>query len=617
MKKLKNVLLNNIDLLLFIIIMSIKFLVYGSIIQENYFSASSLYPPVFTSLIVICSIALLFKKKYRTLFLYIVDVLLSILIVSDTVYFGYYRDILSIPVIQNGMLLGPVKASVISLFKIKYLLFFLDFIIIPKLIYKIMPEKDNTLKLRLISFAVLLLIGAGGDANYIYKLSVEQPNLITTMYNRIYIAEHLGNLNFHVLDTYNSISRAIQKGTKLSADKENELKKFFASNTTTSENPKLKGTGEGKNLIIIQVEALQQFVINRSINGQEITPNLNAWLKKSAYFDNYFYQVAGGNTSDAELMTNNSVYPAAAGAAAYLYCGNQFNSLPKALDDKGYTSIALHGFKEDFWNRSVMNKAEGFDTFYGQSSFKLDEIVGMGLSDKSFLNQSVDILKKQKQPFYSFLVTLSSHFPFDDTKHYGDFNVGEYDGSLLGDYLKSIHYADEQLGMFLKELDEAGLTKNSIIALYGDHYAIPKSEEKNLYKFLGMQGSELNWALLQKVPMIMHFPGDQNSGVYHNYSGEMDLYPTIANLYNLPTKYMFGKDLFNPVNDTVILRNGSFTDGNIFYLSQYNKYYDVKTGALLSETQENKTKRDYADKMLEYSDDVLNHNLLEKFDKEN
>jgi len=49
------------------------------------------------------------------------------------------------------------------------------------------------------------------------------------------------------------------------------------------------------------MEALQHFVINSKMNGREITPNLNKLVKESLYFDNIYVQVAGGNTSDAEL----------------------------------------------------------------------------------------------------------------------------------------------------------------------------------------------------------------------------------------------------------------------------------------------------------------------------
>lgn len=67
------------------------------------------------------------------------------------------------------------------------------------------------------------------------------------------------------------------------------------------------GIAEGRNLVVIQIESFQDFVINYEYNGQEVTPFLNSLIKNdSTYFDNYYQQVGTGNTSDAEFESNNS-----------------------------------------------------------------------------------------------------------------------------------------------------------------------------------------------------------------------------------------------------------------------------------------------------------------------
>ena len=249
----------------------------------------------------------------------------------------------------------------------------------------------------------------------------------------------MGVLNYHVLDLYDFSSSSI-KNRNISNQRINEIKAFF-NNKHAKILGNLSGEGVGKNLIVIQVEVLQQFTINSKINGNEITPSL--------YFDNYFYQVASGTTSDAEFMSMNSLYPAESGAAYYRYVGDTLQSPPKLFNNKGYFTAALHGYAEGFWNRQLMYKTEGFNKFYGEHSYNINETVGLGLSDKSFLNQSIQKIRTFKQPYYAFLITLSSHFPFNDTKGYGNFDVGSYENTLLGDYLKGIHYTDAPLGNFL------------------------------------------------------------------------------------------------------------------------------------------------------------------------
>ncbi|AYD40746.1 LTA synthase family protein [Clostridium fermenticellae] len=612
--KVSDHIIHGIDLLFFAIVISIKVIVYATQISPDYLYIKVFYPIV-ASILILVSFAALFKGKKRMKFLYIMDIIVSIILVADIMYYRYFKDILTVSEIGNARLLGGVSSSVGSLFNIKDILYFVDIIVLSFFIRKFnkkTPSYTPTLLKRFLTFIFIFIIGFCIDVKSVYAVSQEQPTLLSSMSNRIYLTKLIGNLNFHAIDAYNFVSTKAKNLEPLSDERKTEITNFLKSNnqyTTTD----LKGSMEGKNVIMIQVEALQQFVINQKINGQEITPNLNRWLGKSLYFDNYFYQVAGGTTADAEFMSNNSLYPSISGAAYYNYSGDTLSSLAKELKDKNYYTAALHGNTEGFWNRNVMYRTESFDKFYGKSSLNSNEIVGLGISDRSFLNQSIEKLKSFKQPYYSFIITLSSHYPYDDVKHYGNFNVGEYEGTLMGNYLKAIHYTDEQLGTFLDKLDNDGITKNSVIVLYGDHFAIPKTNADQLFKFEGTTNTnDLNWINYQKVPLMIHFPDDKNSGVNHTYSGQMDLYPTLANLLNLPKNYMLGQDMLNTSanNKKVIFRDGSFTDGKTYYCSSTNTYYDIQTGKTIQETPELKNKKVEYSNELTYSDDILNHNLL-------
>lgn len=613
--------IDNLDIILFILLVPLKVILFGSHTSSYKYYWAMLISPVFSSCIALMAITMLFKNKHRTRLLYTLDIIISSFLVTDIVYGRYFKDLITLGAMKNGVLLGGMGSSVKSLIHPKDFVYLLDvFILIPFFkFYRKVDRKQLAMKFRTILFVVIFAFSIFVDGSHIYKLSNEQPALLRTMSNRIYITNVLGNVNFHILDAYNTAVTTLEKHQKLDDSKVQDIKAVFATNEGISANKQanLNGIGKGKNLIVIQVEALQQFVIGSSINGQEITPNLNKWFNRSMYFDNYFYQVAAGNTSDAEFLSLNSLYPADTGAAYLTYSGDTFSSLPIEMKEKGYYTAALHGYREGFWNRNVMYKSEGFDNFFGEHSFNQDETVGLGLSDKSFLTQTADKLKGFKSPYFSFVITLSSHYPYDDQKGYGDFDVAQYKGTFLGNYLNGIHYADAQLGMFLQKLQDNGTLDNSIVVLYGDHYAIPKNNIDELYKFEGIDNpTDLDYNLLQKVPMAIHFPKDQYKGVNHTYGGQIDLYPTISNLFNLSNKYMLGKDLLNAQNGDVFFRKGSFTDGKVFYVDCTDSYYDIKTGNKIEETEELKNKKEEVLTRLEYSDDVLNHNLLEKFKEE-
>ena len=57
----------------------------------------------------------------------------------------------------------------------------------------------------------------------------------------------------------------------------------------------------------------------------------------------------------------------------------------------------MHANTGEFWNRNIMHQSLGYDKFYSKDSYTIDETIGLGLSDKSFFSQSVDIMKEIKR----------------------------------------------------------------------------------------------------------------------------------------------------------------------------------------------------------------------------
>lgn len=85
------------------------------------------------------------------------------------------------------------------------------------------------------------------------------------------------------------------------------------------------------NLIVVQMESFQNFPINLTLNGQEVTPVLNKLAKEGFYFPHVFQQIGPGNTSDAEFMSNTSIYPTAAAAMSTSFGDRQLAESAAAL----------------------------------------------------------------------------------------------------------------------------------------------------------------------------------------------------------------------------------------------------------------------------------------------
>lgn len=340
------------------------------------------------------------------------------------------------------------------------------------------------------------------------------------------------------------------------------------------------------NVIFIQLEAFQSFILNKQVAGQEITPNLNKLIKESAYFPNFYLQNGAGITSDAEFMSNTSLHPAAGGLTIAKDMANkEYPSLPRLLKKNGYSTVTLHTNSVNFWNRKEFYSALGFGSFYDKEYFGTDKSIAFGADDDILYRKSMDVLTKQKEPFYAQIVSMSSHSPFRVPASYRLLKLPEiYQWNVAGDYLTAAHYADAALGRFLDELKKNGLWDETIIAIYGDHSGITTDmvKEKQAVALQDLLGRPYDQIDALGVPFIIHGP-DVKRGVYKAVGGHMDIMPTLLGLLGMQTEYrMFGYDLFRNVEHSVAVRStfgppGSFVYGNEFYDSKAKSLTNIHT----------------------------------------
>ena len=609
----------NVDVGVFLLLLIIKFLLYSFHLGGLSAANPLLIASTLGSLLVLASLAIPLKGISRAIVLYFINLVLTLLIAADLVFFRYFSDVISMPVIMNAPLAASVKSSVASLLKVYDAAFFIDLIAgLPLIGYLFLKRTGYNRGLevsRLRTAVATLLIGGALSSIGVGILHKGQPEILTSFYDRVYIVQNIGLLNFHVIDAYKYFQGRLgrQKGI---ADEEIETLRSFLDEHKASynEGDKKKGTGKGKNLIVVQVEALQEFVINRSIGGREITPNLNKLIKESLYYNNFYCETAGGGTSDAEFMTNVSLYPVKEGAAYIRYSGNNYYSLPRRLKEEGYYSSVMHAYKAGFWNRSVMYETLGFDEYISRDDYINDEIIGMGLSDKSFFKQSLERIKNMPKPFYTFLITLTSHHPFNnDRRYYSDFDMEGIKDSFIGNYLEAIHYADEALGEFLHELEASGILQESVLVVYGDHFAIPKDKKQELSTLLGLKEmSEANWIKYKKMPLIIHLPGgiSKTNGIA---CGGVDIMPTILNILGIKDELtpMLGSDLNNAKDGYAIFRNGSFIKDDILCFPSDGEAYSLTQDARVS-FDDTAQDRAIVKNYLNWSDKMIEHNLVER-----
>lgn len=339
------------------------------------------------------------------------------------------------------------------------------------------------------------------------------------------------------------------------------------------------GLAKDRNLIVIQVEAMQNFVIGVEYEGQEIMPNLNKLIAEdSFYFPNYYYQIGGGNTADAEFAVNNSLFAPEREAAYVRYSENTFHGLPYLLKDNGYSGAhVFHNYIRSFWNREKAYPALGFDSFTALEDFEQDDMFPMGLSDKSMFRQSMEHLKSYEEPFYAFYITVSSHHPYAiPLKDREIVLKPEDEGTLFGLYIQAMNYADRAIGELITELRESGLLDRTMIAIYGDHYGLANTDPANSTRVAAMTDGEYSIFDVFNVPFIINIPGLGYAERVEVAGGHIDALPTMLCLLGIDNDktVMFGQNLLEAEHGFVCEQThvaiGSFISDEVYFKRPYN-----------------------------------------------
>jgi lipoteichoic acid synthase len=585
--------------------------------------------PLSVSMLLI-SIGLFIKRSkvaYTTLF--IIYGILSIWLFSNAVYYREFTDFITInTMLGAGQVSTGLGESAVRLFRWYDIFYILDLFALPVLLFKkkiIVEEKHPRFRKAAALSALSLLICSGN----IFLAEIDRSGLLSRQFSREYLVKYLGVNAFTVYDSYQTFQNN-QIRAEASPNDLKEVKSYIREHYAEP-NDSMFGIAKGKNVVYIHLESFQQFLIDYQLTDENgvnhtVTPFLNSlYHGESTYsFDNFFHQVKAGKTSDAETLMENSLFGLNQGALfTQLGDKNTFEAAPNILNQKaGYTSAVFHGHSASFWNRDKTYKHLGFDYFFDSSYYDVndDNSFQYGMHDKPFLSQSVQYLEHLQQPFYAKFITVSNHYPYSSFKNDEDgFPLATTKDETINGYFATANYLDTALKEFFDYMKASGLYDKSIFVLYGDHYGISNTRNKELASLLGKDSdswTDFDNAQLQRVPFMIHVPGTTNGGINHTYGGQVDALPTLLHLLGIDSKkyLQLGQDLFSADHKQVV----AFRDGD-FVTPQYTFYggkmYDNQTAQVVDEPTPEQEKtfielNQAVDEQLITSDKITNGDLL-------
>lgn len=611
--------------------------------------------------LVVGSFGYLIKPKHQFKYFLTINIIFTIVCIINHIYYTFYMSFASVSLLSTLTFLADVSDSVTTKIELIYFVYLISplllilvnhFLTKKNYYYEVGKDEKGKFMFKetIVSSIIFLTL-------IIFTMTKSDGSKLVKLWNRDYVVQNFGIYSYTLTDVVQSIQPVISPmfGYDKSAK---EFRDFYSveSNKKKEEN-KYSNIFEGKNVIFIHMESIQNFLVDLKVNGIEITPNINRLTREGLYFSKFYPQISTGTSSDTEFTLSTGLLPSNSGTVFVNYFNREYETIQQLFNNKGYYTFSMHANKREYWNRSIMYDTLGYQEFYAKDNLVVPEdtsdkdYVGLGLGDKSFFNQIIPILndiKSNHTNYMGTIITLSNHTPFNDLEKYGDLDfsitykkesdeVDIYGNTMyveevipyledteMGNYLKSAHYADEALGEFFESVIDNKLDEDTVFILYGDHesklgkknlnllynYDIEsnsiKSEEDPTYISL----NNYQYELLKNTPLIIWTSDSKLKGEIKDVMGMWDVLPTVSNMFNLSYNYALGNDIFSSNEKIVVFPNGDIITNKVYYNNLKDDYISVN-GEPISNDYILSIK-EYADKRLEVSKGIIVYDLINK-----
>lgn len=296
---------------------------------------------------------------------------------------------------------------------------------------------------------------------------------------------------------------------------------------------------EPRNLALIIVESLEAWPIGATVEGQAITPRLNAYLADTSttwMAKRVLSQVGTGRSIDGQLLMTCGLMPLSDYVYSMRFADHTYPHLLQALKQyRDAKSYFLIGDRATTWNQGAITRQFGFEQIRFRESWDNSESVGhKGMpSDRSFLRQVADAMRSGDiwpagETAMVEAVTYSSHFPFLIPDEFLTINLRDDYPEHLDDYIEAISYVDAAVGEYIDYLRSRPDADSTMIVIVGDHETLATMRSdirKHSLEISALVDSE------SYVPMIVL--NSPVAGRREEVMGQVDVYSTILDMFGL------------------------------------------------------------------------------------
>ncbi len=295
-------------------------------------------------------------------------------------------------------------------------------------------------------------------------------------------------------------------------------------------------TTKTPNIVIFILESFTANLTKTLGNEDGITPHFDSLMNKGFSFNKIY---AAGNRTDKGLIGTLAGFPTL-GTGSIVKWPEKMQKIPaisSSLAKHNYHTSFFYGGESEFDNYKAFILGHNYQVLRDKNSFDQKDMNSKwGAYDGLVFDKQLQSANKTKQPFFSTILSLTNHEPFELPSAY---KFGKDD--IVQRFKSTAYYTDSCINAYLTKARKQAWYKNTLFVFIADHGHI---YPKNKYDVFRPERYHIPFLFYGDV-IKNEFKGKNSDKV----GSQIDLASTLlAQLDISTTGFIWSKNLLNPYN---------------------------------------------------------------------
>ena len=385
-------------------------------------------------------------------------------------------------------------------------------------------------------------------------------------------------------------------------------------------NEKNANTGifKGKNLIMVQLEGIDSWIINKND-----TPTLYKMMNNGYNFTNHYsFYTGGGSTFNSEFAVNTGfITPMSYTKNAYQFNKNDFPyTLANLFKEQNYNVNAFHMNDGEYYSRKLNYQNWGYDNYNGLKDDPIYNDKSYELDRELVLNEKFNnLLFNQEGKFLHYIISYSNHTPFTNKKgvckmlyemdneqillENPEVQIEEVELTEEECVRRQAQETDYMMQLLLEQLEEKEMLDDTVFVVFADHYLYTLEDKTLLDKYKNTSNN-----LINNTPFFIWSTNTKKLNI-NKPSSQINILPTVLNLFGIeynPNNYIGTDILSKDYKGIVFFSDYSWYDGNV-YVSD-----GIVTNNQIISQEQLEIKNDYVSYVARKNDLALQYNYFKE-----